>query len=69
MEARTVHVPNISCNHCVMTIEREVGDMEGVAKVSADADTKNITVEGNHQQPGTQSKRCWRRSTTRRNKT
>jgi copper chaperone len=45
MEARTVHVPNISCNHCVMTIEREVGDMEGVAKVSADVDTKNITVE------------------------
>lgn len=44
METRTVNVPNISCGHCVMTIEREVGEVPGVASVKADKDTKNVTI-------------------------
>ena len=45
MATKSVQVPNISCNHCVMTIKRELGELEGVVNVTADAETKNVTVE------------------------
>jgi copper chaperone len=45
MASKTFTVPNISCNHCVMTIERELGELAGVTSVTADAETKNVTVE------------------------
>ena len=45
MANKTFNVPGINCNHCVMTIKREVGELEGVASVAADAETKNVTVE------------------------
>ncbi|MGD8600775.1 MAG: cation transporter, partial [Gemmatimonadota bacterium] len=35
MSTKTVNVPNISCGHCVMTIEREVGEIDGVSSVKA----------------------------------
>ncbi len=41
---RTVSVPGISCGHCVMTIEREVGELDGVSSVKADAASKKVTV-------------------------
>ena len=44
MADKTFHVPNISCGHCVMTIERELGELAGVKSVAADADTKTVTV-------------------------
>ena len=45
MTSKTFNVPNISCGHCVMTIKREVSEMEGVSNVTADAATKAVTVE------------------------
>jgi copper chaperone len=45
MTSRTVRVPNISCGHCVRTIEREVGEVDGVASVSADAGSREVRVE------------------------
>lgn len=45
MSERTVHVPNISCGHCVKTIERELGRMEGVKAVSAVQDDRSVHVE------------------------
>ncbi|MEE8391360.1 MAG: heavy-metal-associated domain-containing protein [Anaerolineae bacterium] len=45
MASKTFNVPNISCGHCVMTIKREVSEMEGVSNVTADAETKAVTVE------------------------
>ena len=45
MANKTFTVPNISCNHCVMTIKRELGELEGVASVTADAGTKTVAVE------------------------
>lgn len=45
METTKLSIPNISCGHCVMTIERELGEIEGVAKVEGDASTKEVTVE------------------------
>jgi copper chaperone len=44
MTTKTVTVPNISCGHCVMTIEREVGELAGVASVKAEQDSKQVTV-------------------------
>jgi copper chaperone CopZ len=44
MTTKTVKVPNISCGHCVATIQREVGDLAGVASVKADQRTKDVTV-------------------------
>jgi len=45
MDAKTFQVPNIHCNHCVMTIKRELGELEGVASVTGDAETKTVTVQ------------------------
>ncbi len=45
MENKTVRVPNISCGHCVMTIQRELGQLPGVRRVEADAADKHVTVE------------------------
>ncbi len=45
MTTRTFEVPNISCGHCVKTIEREVGELAGVQQVSAVQEDKRVTVE------------------------
>lgn len=45
MSEKTFTVPNITCGHCVKTIEREVGEIEGVVAVKADESTKKVTVE------------------------
>jgi copper chaperone CopZ len=44
MTSRTVQVPNISCGHCVKTIERELAGVAGVQSVSADAATHQVRV-------------------------
>jgi copper chaperone CopZ len=45
METKTFRVPNISCDHCVKTIQRELSELEGVAAVQADPQTQGVTVE------------------------
>ena len=47
MTTKTFTVPNISCGHCVMSIQREVGELEGVLSVKAEQATKMVTVEWN----------------------
>jgi copper chaperone CopZ len=44
MEEKTVTVPTISCGHCVNTIQREVGEVDGVRSVSADQATRKVTI-------------------------
>ena len=44
METNKFSVPNISCGHCVMTIENELGEMDGVSKGEGDPSAKEITV-------------------------
>ncbi len=44
MTTKTVKVPNISCGHCVMTIEREVGELAGVASVKAEHMGRSVTI-------------------------
>jgi copper chaperone CopZ len=38
-------VPNISCGHCVHTIQTELADVPGVSRVAATLDTKQVTVD------------------------
>ena len=48
-QAATEHVtltaPDISCGHCVQTIERSLGQLDGVSRVQASAETKQVDVE------------------------
>ena len=37
-------IPNISCGHCVRTIELEVGELEGVKSVEASSDNKTASI-------------------------
>jgi copper chaperone len=37
-------VPNISCGHCVHTIQTELSDLEGVRSVKADAAGKAVEI-------------------------
>ena len=45
MEKSTLNIPNISCGHCVMSIQNELGELNGVSRVSGDPESKTITVE------------------------
>lgn len=44
MASKTVDVPGISCGHCVSTIEREVGELAGVASVIAEQASRKVTI-------------------------
>ncbi len=44
MTTKTFIVPNISCGHCTATIEKELKFVEGVESVSAEIDSKRVTV-------------------------
>ncbi len=45
MAAITYQVPNISCGHCVHTIQMELGELTGVSNVRASEATKEVVVE------------------------
>lgn len=44
MKTVTYTIPNISCGHCVHTIKTEIGDLEGVQSVEANAQTKQAII-------------------------
>ena len=44
--ARTITVTGMSCGGCEEAVETAVGDLEGVASVSADNEADSVTVEG-----------------------
>ena len=39
-----LNAPDISCEHCVATVEKAVGKVAGVQSVSADAESKDVIV-------------------------
>lgn len=45
MESKTFVAPEISCGHCVKTIQREIGELDGVRSVEGDERTKQVTVQ------------------------
>ncbi len=44
MTTVTYSIPNISCGHCVHTIQSEVGELAGVKSVVANVETKKATI-------------------------
>lgn len=46
-EQVSLTAPDISCGHCVSTVQQAVGDVLGVESVTASADTKVIDVRFN----------------------
>ena len=40
----TLVAPDVSCGHCVATVQTAVSGIEGVESVQADAGTKHVTV-------------------------
>ena len=38
-------IPNISCGHCVNSIQTEVSNLPGVSGVWADQETKSVEIE------------------------
>lgn len=45
-DTTTYAVPDISCQHCVDSITKEVGAVDGVRSVDVDLETKTVSVEG-----------------------
>lgn len=44
VEQIVVTTPDMSCGHCVASIEKEVGAVPGVTSVKADLATKQVTI-------------------------
>lgn len=40
----TLTAPDISCAHCVGTIQREIGALPGVSQVDASFETKKVEI-------------------------
>ena len=40
-----LNVPTISCDHCKMTIERALSELEGVSKAEVDIDRRQVEVD------------------------
>ena len=45
MSTITYDVPNISCGHCVHTIQMELSELAGVTKVAASQVDRKVKVE------------------------
>jgi copper chaperone CopZ len=44
MSTVTYSIPNISCGHCVHTIQSEVSELAGVQTVVANQETRQATI-------------------------
>jgi copper chaperone len=44
MTTVTYSIPNISCNHCVHTIQSEVSDLAGVESVQANLEKQQAVI-------------------------
>ncbi len=40
----TLTAPDISCGHCIATVQQAVSALDGVEQVAANADTKKVTI-------------------------
>lgn len=45
MKTVTYNIPKVSCGHCKMNIEREVGKLSGVVSVTVDVEAKNAIIK------------------------
>ena len=44
MNNKIVHRPNMSCEHCVRTIERELLELDGMESANADLGSKSVDI-------------------------
>ena len=49
MTTERFQVPDVSCQHCINAITKEVSALPGVARVQVALDTKTVTVEHGEQ--------------------
>jgi copper chaperone CopZ len=49
----TYNVPNVSCGHCKMNIEREIGKLSGVASITVDVNSKKAIIK--YESPATEA--------------
>ena len=54
MNTVTYNIPSMSCAHCKMNIEREVGKLSGVTSVTVDVEAKKAII--NYDSPATKAK-------------
>ena len=45
MPSKVMHIPEISCTHCINNIKNELQDMPGIVSVDGDVAAKNIAVK------------------------
>lgn len=45
MESKSYAVPNISCGHCVHTIQTELRDLKGITRVEVNQEGKRVAVD------------------------
>ena len=53
MAKQAFSISNISCGHCVATIQNELQELDGVVKVEGNSQSKTATVEWD--EPATES--------------
>jgi copper chaperone len=44
MEEKKVHIPAISCHHCKITIERELGGLKAIESVEVNVDSRTALI-------------------------
>ncbi len=44
METVTLRVPDVSCEHCVKTIDQTLSPLQGVSDVKTDIESKTVTL-------------------------
>lgn len=52
MEKTVIKVTGMSCEHCVKSIRKAVGSLEGVAGVEVNLDGKTVSVEYDPEKAG-----------------
>jgi copper chaperone CopZ len=45
MSTKTLHIPEISCQHCLNNIKNELAEMPGIISINGDVAAKNIVVD------------------------
>ena len=43
MSEKSVHIPAVTCGHCLMRIKRDVGEVKGVLEVGGSPETQIIS--------------------------
>lgn len=51
MTDTTINVRGMSCNHCVMTMERGLGQLPGVKRVTVDLKAQKVTLSHEGEPP------------------